>query len=444
MPINAVTIATSKPTTTITTTINLGSITRPQGREGCVITPTTPLQSVVSKVTQLTGTVQPRVITLPSSSSMSATTVNATTVPILANQNQPNTRPSAPSILPSKTTPTNTLTKPVQTTIRPISNPHSIGPVKVLAAPTGSVMQPVQMTVSAAVASTGQTGHTVILKKAGKIETFPVPPSNSTTNAPISISQTSRESVSQIPGIPGCGMETSRNNSKEPLKVVIPKLTYSGVEGVKNNTHLQPSIIDGSKQKFSNGAIVRPTIGKSVTEFQNSEHNSGSISTNKMQSSSEYLAHATPDSTASSFKANSVNSVRSGATNCINSIQPNSAHNNITTEATTHLTGFNDIATGGLGDRKNMEVKPDYMGACVRKEQDSSLNSSFRDIKHKGFESQLENSASSESTLKRTLSSTTSVGGQYINSGGDQIRSDNTINTLTHQQGNSEAKKPKL
>ena len=441
IPGNTVNLGIAKPPTTITTTINLGSVNRQSARETCVITPTTSSQSVSSKITQV-GITQPRVITLPSSSSMSATTVSATTVPGSASQNTPNARSSESSITSTNIPSTNIVPKSVQqATLKSINNPHSIGPVKVLAAPTGSIMQPVQMTVSAAVASSGQTGHTVILKKAGKIETFPVPSSNSATNALISLTETSKESVSATPVIPRNIGENSGNNGNEPVKVIVPKLTYSNMEGVKkNSTQFQSSVLCGSNPKFSNGTIVRQNLIKPVAGIRNSEPGLESIASNKTLPSNGNLVHASPDSTSNS-EFSSVDSVRSTTTN---SIQNNTPHNSFTKVATTHPTDVNCEVSAKLSNTENIEAKVGLIGSGIRNAQDSSVNSSFDHVSQGGFESQLENSSSSGSGLKRTVSSTANHERQYVNCTANEVTSCNTANTLDHQQEPSEAKKQKI
>ena len=147
-------ILSNNSTAVSTTTINLGGVKNINEKNKCMIKSISTSQPPTFKVTNALGTIQPKVITLSSS------TKNNTT------------------IIPSpvqKTTPPNTIVKPIVSSSLKASVPRQLVPTKVVNIPIKGNIQPVKMTVSATIASSGPTGHTMILKKAGKIETFPVP-----------------------------------------------------------------------------------------------------------------------------------------------------------------------------------------------------------------------------------------------------------------------------
>ena len=402
----------------------------PQESENCLIRSSVTAQQVTTKVSQLSGITQPRVISLPSPS-LAATNVNTTRF-----QNSSQTTRAPASIQPQKTA-LNTLVKSVQpSNIKTVNNPQ-MTPVKLYTTPTGNMMQPVQMTVNAAVASSGPTGHTVILKKAGKIETFPVPQSNS-TNVPISISQKNREhdiARHVVAGNRGDNIDTS---STESAKVVVPKLTHSNMD--KGNI-TSPSRFEGTKD-FSNGVIMRENQLKPNAGLRNSECNVEHLNSKIVISSTGNTTQAAPDSTSSSLRLYSGNSEKRDGQSIMN---PTDAKNSFSynQKCVSQANNLNTKIIAGLDDRKNPEVNTNYTEANIQSEQDSSINSS-RNVKVHKSDSQIQISNSSSTSLKRTFSSTTAGGSDYINATGDQKIVVSANSTLYHEKGSVEAKKPKL
>jgi hypothetical protein len=384
-------------------------------------------------VSQLSGITQPRVISLPSPS-LAATNVNTTRF-----QNSSQTTRAPASIQPQKTA-LNTLVKSVQpSNIKTVNNPQ-MAPVKLYTTPTGNMMQPVQMTVNAAVASSGPTGHTVILKKAGKIETFPVPQSNS-TNVPISICQKSREHDSTRHIMAGNRVDSTATNSTESAKVVVPKLTPSSMDNKGHISPAPPSRFEGTKHS-SNGIIMRENQLKPNTGLRNSESNVEHLNSKIVISSTGNTTQAAPDSTSSSLRLYSGNSEKRDGQSIMN---PTDAKNSFSynQKCVSQANNLNTKIIAGLDDRKNPEVNTNYTEANIQSEQDSSINSS-RNVKVHKSDSQIQISNSSSTSLKRTFSSTTAGGSDYINATGDQKIVVSANSTLYHEKGSVEAKKPKL
>jgi hypothetical protein len=413
--------------------IHLGGTKRPQESETCVVRSNLTPQQVTTKVTQISGLTQPRVISLPSPSLAAR---NITTARF-QNLSQ-NTRVPA-SVQPQKTS-LNTLVKSGQpSNIKTINNPQ-MAPVKLYTTPTGNMIQPVQMTVNASVTSSGPTGHTVILKKAGKIETFPVPQLNS-TNVPISICHKSREHDSTRLVMAGNRLGSTETSSTESAKVVVPKLTHSSMENKGNITSAPPSRLEGTKD-FSNGVIMRENQLKPNPGLRNSECNVEHLNSKLVISSTGNTTQAAPDSTSSSLRLYSGNSEKEDGQGNMNANEANNSFS-YNQKCVSQTKNLNTQFITGFGDRKASEVNTNYTEANIKSEPDSSNNSSRNVNSHKS-DSQMESSNSSATSLKRTLSSTMVGGGDYLNAADDQKLVVSANSNLYHEKGNVEAKKPKL
>ena len=153
---------------------------------------------------------QPRVITL--SSSLSSSNVKSTITPGLGQ---------------------NTIVKPIQSASLKTTNiPQQIVPTKVVTIPAKSNLQPVKMTLGGAVASTGQTGHTMILKKAGKIETFPVPTSTPNHVPPSLVNKNFEKNINKQEIIPNSS-EKVENKIVNISDKMIPKVSSCESDGTQ-------------------------------------------------------------------------------------------------------------------------------------------------------------------------------------------------------------------
>ena len=128
-------------TTTNTTTINLGGVRHINDKNRCIIKSIAASQSLAPKVTHTLGTVQPRIITLPSA--LSTSKANATIIP----SSSQNVRVSIPSVLSTKPS-SNTILKPIQSSFKATSIPQQIVPAKVVNIPIKNNLQSVKMTIS--------------------------------------------------------------------------------------------------------------------------------------------------------------------------------------------------------------------------------------------------------------------------------------------------------
>ena len=259
-------------TTANTTTINLGGVKSINEKNKCMIKSISTSQPPTFKVTHALGSIQPKVITLSSS------TKNNTT------------------IIPSpvqKTAPPNTIVKSIVSSSLKASAPRQLVPTKVVNIPIKGNIQPVKMTVSATIASSGPTGHTMILKKAGKIETFPVPSStpNHVSNSLVSKDFEKADVKQEVePNSP----QKVENKIADPSKMIISKKTNCENDEARTVTNLLRPITSKEHINVVKDTAMKPDQVVSTVTFKHSCHvpqSSGSKAVSLFQ-------QVTPDSTS--------------------------------------------------------------------------------------------------------------------------------------------------
>ena len=288
-PLNKVSMSSSGPPLK-TTTISFGSFKRIQDSPKCAIASHNTLQAVVPKITQHPVPLKPRIITLPSSPSVTAAfakkTVTSSHSPVTATPTSPIQAPIGKSS-PCKQ---NQSTPPIQ-----MKNLSSIEAAKAVTTQTANTLQSVQMTLAPVAATSGQTGHTVILKKAGKIETFPITQSNS-SNVTLSTGSPNidNSSIEQI--IHGNRVEQSDNTNIVSHNAAAAKTDYS-LESTKSNIVPQSSKFQEVKSCISNGVLMVHNTKTVDTIINNSD---GKLRTATLEQSrflKEHSPKAAPDST---------------------------------------------------------------------------------------------------------------------------------------------------
>ena len=400
----------SNPKTTNTTTINLGGVKHVNEKNRCIIKSIATSQPLASKVTQTLGTMQPRIITLPAS--LSTSKPNAT---IITSSSQ-NVRVSIPSVLSTKPS-SNTILKPIQATSLKTTNiPQQIVPAKVVNLPIKNNLQPVKMTVSSAVASSGQTGHTMIFKKAGKIETFPVPTSTpahistSLVNKKFENSTVSEENVTN-------NSDSIEKNSIHISNVMNPKATNSEVDKSRGPiTHSQP-IQSNEINDISNGTTKRSNQITSTVTF----HHSGHISQVSVSKSISVLQQAAPDSTSCNVEPTSGDSNRdrdSNRDNCHNPLNSHQIKNSFSSldqtcgsQTTINHKSAQINESVGMMD---LEENSNSNQTTKAIHQDDSINSSNESIDKNNVSSYLNVSNFSVAPLKRSNSATVDQADQFV------------------------------
>lgn len=273
-----------------TTTISFGSFKRIQDSPKCAIAPHSTLQAVVPKITQHPVPLKPRIITLPSSPSVAAALAKKT---VTSSQSPVTATPTSPIQVPiGKSSPLkqNQSTPSIQ-----MKNLSSIETAKAMTTQTGNTLQSVQMTLAPVVATSGQTGHTVILKKAGKIETFPITQSNSSNVTLSTCSQNiDNSSIEQI--IHSNRVEQSDNTNVVSHNAAAAKIDYS-LESTKTNTVPQSSKFQEVKKCISNGVLMVHNSKTVDTVISNSDGNLKTATFEQSRFLKEQSPKAAPDST---------------------------------------------------------------------------------------------------------------------------------------------------
>ena len=264
--------------TTNTTTINLGGVRHNNEKNRCIIKSISTSQPSASKIPKTLGHFQPKVITLSSSLSASNSTNNTTT--------------SQPS------TPSNTIVKPLHSSlVKKTSIPHQILPTKVVNIPIKSNMQPMKINVNATIASSGQTGHTMILKKAGKIETFPVPSStpNQVSN---SIVKKDYEKENFKQEVITNSLEKVEGNISNPSKTMMAKAIEDDVDERRETDNQSLPVTSAENINASKETEIKQNPVVSTITFK---HSSNIPQTSNSKSDTS-LQQAAPDSTSCSVE----------------------------------------------------------------------------------------------------------------------------------------------
>merc|ERR1719510_585971 len=176
-----------------------------------------------------------------------------------------------------------------------MKNLSSIETAKAMTTQTGNTLQSVQMTLAPVVATSGQTGHTVILKKAGKIETFPITQSNSSNVTLSTCSQNiDNSSIEQI--IHGNRVEQSDNTNVVSHNAAAAKTDFS-LESTKSNIVPQSSKLQEVKSCISNGVLMVHNSKTVDTVISNSDGNLKTATFEQSRFLKEQSPKAAPDST---------------------------------------------------------------------------------------------------------------------------------------------------
>ena len=381
-------ILSNNSTAVNTTTINLGGVKSINEKNKCMIKSISTSQPPTFKVTHALGSIQPKVITLSSS------TKNNTT------------------IIPSpvqKTAPPNTIVKSIVSSSLKASAPRQLVPTKVVNIPIKGNIQPVKMTVSATIASSGPTGHTMILKKAGKIETFPVPSStpNHVSNSLVSKDFEKGDVKQEVePNSP----QKVENKIADPSKMIISKKTNCENDEARTVTNLLRPITSKEHINVVKDTAMKPDQVVSTVTFKHSCHipqSSGSKAVSLFQ-------QVTPDSTSCNVEPILGNS------NQVDRPDPSANH-----QSKNSFSSLNQISSpqGKINSDSTNTGKSEIIRANENPQnvissnrpidQDSSINSSNESV-IKNFENDPNNSRVSIASLKRSSSETRSPTDQYV------------------------------
>ena len=381
-------ILSNNSTAVNTTTINLGGVRNINDKNKCMIKSISTSQPPTFKVTHALGTIQPKVITLSSS------TKNNTT------------------IIPSpvqKTAPPNTIVKPIVSSSLKASVPRQLVPTKVVNIPIKGNIQPVKMTVSGTIASSGPTGHTMILKKAGKIETFPVPPStpNHVSN-PLVSKDFEKGDVKQEaePNSP----KKVENNIADPSKMIISKATNCENDEARSGTNLLRPIMSKEHINVVNDTAMKPDQVVSTVTFKHSCHipqSSGSKAVSLFQ-------QVTPDSTSCNVEPILGNSDQVDRPDPSANHQTKNSFSSLNQICSPQSKINSDSINTGKSEIIRAQENPQNVIDSNRPiDQDSSINSSNESI-IKNFGNDPNNSRVSIAPLKRSSSEARSPTDQCV------------------------------
>ena len=414
-----------------TTTISFGSFKRIQDSPKSAIAPHSTLQAVVPKITQHPVPLKPRLITLPSSPSVAAAlakkTVTSSHCPVTAT---PTSSIQAP-IGKSSPVKQNQSTPSIQ-----IKNLSSIEAVKAVTTQTGNTLQSVQMTLAPVVATSGQTGHTVILKKAGKIETFPITQSNS-SNVTLSTSSQNidNSSIEQI--IHGNRVEQSDNTNVVSHNAAAAKTDYT-LESTKSNIIPQSSKIQEVKSCISNGVLMVHNTKTVDTVISNSDGKLKTAIFEKSRFLKEHSPKAAPDSTTLNCNPKIELSSQGDGSNHLNLIKcinTSSSH----TEVVKGTNIQSSLVTEGSKEASVPQGDVKYVESQVENVKESL--SQISKPSNKALECQSENSNHTIPAKRTHLS--TFVGNDIINAS-REAQTPSDAEPIFNLEENIDAKRPKL
>ena len=361
-------------------------------------------------------TMQPRVITL--SSSLSSSNVKSTITPGLGQ---------------------NTIVKPIQSASLKTTNiPQQVVPTKVVTIPAKSNLQPVKMTLGGAVASTGQTGHTMILKKAGKIETFPVPTSTPNHVPPSLVNKNFEKNINKQEIIPNSS-EKVENRIVNISDKMIPKVSSCESEGAQPvDNRLKSDITEKVVTVPSHSVQKQNQIITTVTFKNPGPPIQGSNSVSVLQQEA-------PDSTSSkiSLDAGKLNQTDSKTT--LNSQQMNNSFRSINQQCVSESSLNSNLTQAS--ESKEIEAldgTPNSISISRKVDQDSSINSSNEsEIQNHGNYPNISNFPLTP--MKRSISDTVPQSDQCIsdinNQNEEKIKENSSI---IQEQEYPAAKKSKL
>ena len=381
-------ILSNNSTAVNTTTINLGGVKNINEKNKCMIKSISTSQPPTFKVTHALGTIQPKVITLSSS------TKNNTT------------------IIPSpvqKTAPPNTIVKPIVSSSLKASVPRQLVPTKVVNIPIKGNIQPVKMTVSATIASSGPTGHTMILKKAGKIETFPVPPSTPNHVSNPLVSKDFEKGDAKQEAEPNSPKKVE-NNIADPSKMIISKATNCENDEARSGTNLLRPIMSKEHINVVNDTAMKPDQVVSTVTFKHSCHipqSSGSKAVSLFQ-------QVTPDSTSCNVEPILGNSNQVDRPDPSANHQTKNSFSSLNQICSPQSKINSDSINTGKSEIIRAQENPQNVIDSNRPiDQDSSINSSNESI-IKNFGNDPNNSRVSIAPLKRSSSEARSPTDQCV------------------------------